>query len=78
MNRVCHIILSPNIVEAIKKVKEGKGVQLVDLDWQSQSVETRDTTETCYTFTNFKQGQEVTFTQPEIKSVDEQSETQAD
>lgn len=67
MNRIYDIILTPNIVDAIRKVEEGKGVQLLDLTWQSQSIENRDTSETCLTFTSFKEGTQITFEQPEIK-----------
>jgi hypothetical protein len=33
MNKIYDIILTPNIVDAIRKVEEGKGVQLLDLTW---------------------------------------------
>lgn len=65
--KIYDIILTPNIVDAIKKVEDGKGVQLLDLSWQSQTVENRDVEETCFTFTAFKEGTQVTFEQPEIK-----------
>lgn len=67
MNKIYDIILTPNIVDAIRKVEEGKGVQLLDLTWQAQSIENRDTSETCLTFTSFKEGIQITFEQPEIK-----------
>lgn len=67
MNKIYDIILTPQIVDAIRKVEEGKGVQLVDLTWQAQTVENRDASETCFTFTSFKEGTQVTFKQPEIK-----------
>lgn len=67
MNKIYDIILTPNIVDAIRKVEEGKGVQLLDLTWQAQSIENRDASETCFTFTSFKEGTQITFEQPEIK-----------
>lgn len=60
------IILSTAIVDAIKKVEEGKGVQLIDLQWESQTIENRDYEETCLTFTTFAKGITVTFKEPEI------------
>lgn len=74
MNKIYDIILTPNIVDAIKKVGEGKGVQLIDLTWQAQSIENRDVSETCLTFTNFKEGTELTFEQPEIKPIEDKEE----
>lgn len=35
MNKIYDIILTPNIVNAIKKVGENKGVQLINLIWQA-------------------------------------------
>lgn len=72
MNKIYDIILTPNIVDAIKKVEDGKGVHLLDLTWQSQSIENRDVSETCITFSAFKDGTQITFEQPEIKSAPEQ------
>ena len=74
MNKIYDIILTPNIVDAIKKVGDGKGVQLIDLTWQAQSIENRDVSETCLTFTNFKEGTELTFEQPEIKPIEDKEE----
>lgn len=67
MSKIYDIILTPNIVEAIKKVENGKGVQLMDLAWQSQVIENRDIKETCFTFSSFKEGTQIEFAQPEIK-----------
>lgn len=74
MNKIYDIILTPNIVDAIKKVGDGKGVQLLDLTWQAQSLENKDVSETCFTFTTFREGNEITFEQPEIKPIEDKEE----
>lgn len=70
------IILSPAIVKAIKDVEDGKGVQLLDLQWEAQSIENRDKDETCFTFYTFAKGNTITFEEPKIESeVKKESET---
>lgn len=68
MSKIYDIILTPSIVDAIKKVEDGKGVQLLDLNWQAQTIENRDASETCFTFSSFKEGTQIFFEQPEIKA----------
>ena len=65
--KIYDIILTPSIVDAIRKVEPNKGVQLVDLAWQAQTVEDNNTSETCFTFSSFKKGVQVSFDQPEIE-----------
>ena len=66
--KIYDIVLSPAIVKAIKEVEDGKGVQLLDLQWEAQTIENRDKEETCFTFYSFTKGNTVIFEEPKIEN----------
>ena len=54
MRQIMDFILTPEMVEAIKKVEDGMGAQFVDCDWSVQEIGNAEFHEKCYTFTRFK------------------------
>lgn len=66
MQKIYDVILSPAIVKAIKDVEDGKGVQMLNMQWESQTVSNKDAEETMFTFLSFADGKTVTFPEPKI------------
>ena len=66
MQKIYDVILSPAIVKAIKDIKDGKGVQMLNMQWESQTVSNKDAEETMFTFLSFSEGKTVTFPEPKI------------
>lgn len=66
MQKIYNVILSPAIVKAIKDVEDGKGVQLLNMQWESQTASNKDVEETMFIFLSFSEGKTVTFPEPKI------------